>query len=69
MVVQRYISRPLLLNGKKHDLRLYVLIASVEPFIAFVNEEGLARFCVEDYQRPSTNNKNKVKDYDFVEWF
>jgi hypothetical protein len=61
MVVQRYISHPLLIDGKKHDLRLYVLIASIDPFIAFINEEGLARFCVEDYEPPSTCNKKNDK--------
>lgn len=28
----------------------------MEPFIAFLNEEGLARFCTADYQEPSADN-------------
>ena len=55
-MVQEYISRPLLLNKLKHDLRIYVVIVSYEPFVAFINQEGLARFCTEDYQVPTKNN-------------
>lgn len=47
----------MLIDNKKHDLRLYVLIASIDPFIAFINEEGLARFCVDDYENPNAKNK------------
>lgn len=46
------------MEGKKHDLRLYLLIASVDPFIAFINEEGLTRFCVEEYEKPNKDNKH-----------
>jgi len=60
MVIQEYIDRPLLIDGKKFDLRLYVLISSVKPMIAFLNEEGLARFCTEDYQPPTKEN---LKNY------
>lgn len=60
LVVQRYVPNPLLINGLKHDLRLYVLITSVEPMIAFLNEEGLARFCVAKYTPPTASNKNDV---------
>jgi len=56
MVVQEYVEKPLLLDGKKFDLRLYVLISNVKPMIAFLNEEGLARFCTEDYQSPTKDN-------------
>lgn len=48
-IVQPYIDKPLLLEKKKFDFRLYVLIASIEPYICFLNEEGLVRFCTEDY--------------------
>ena len=56
MVIQHYIENPLLLEGKKHDLRLYLVISSVEPFIAYLNEEGLARFCTKDYEKPTRAN-------------
>jgi hypothetical protein len=46
------LNKPFLMDGKKHDLRVYVAIVSYEPFVAFINEEGLARFCTEDYYEP-----------------
>jgi tubulin polyglutamylase TTLL11 len=56
VVVQEYIHPPLLLNRKKFDLRLYVLITSVNPLCAFLNDQGLARFCTEDYEAPTNRN-------------
>ena len=49
----------MLIGKKKHDLRIYLLIARVEPFVAFLNEEGLARFCTEDYDTNSTSKDEK----------
>jgi len=51
-ILQEYIMKPFLMNNLKHDLRVYVAIVSYDPFIAFINEEGLARFCTEDYSEP-----------------
>jgi Tubulin-tyrosine ligase family len=45
MVVQRYIHNPLLVNGFKFDLRVYIVIVGTNPFSAFICKEGLARFC------------------------
>jgi len=50
----------MLIDKKKHDLRIYLLIARVEPFVAFLNEEGLARFCTENYD---TNNSSKDQKF------
>ncbi|TMW67957.1 hypothetical protein Poli38472_007629 [Pythium oligandrum] len=44
-VVSRYIDNPLLVGGKKFDLRMYVLVLSYRPLQALVYREGFARFC------------------------
>lgn len=56
LVVQEYLHPPLLLRQKKFDLRIYALITDVDPLCVFLNEEGLARYCTEDYQTPSNAN-------------
>ncbi|VDK74356.1 unnamed protein product [Litomosoides sigmodontis] len=49
MLVSRYIENPYLLNGHKFDLRLYVLVTSFHPLVAYMYSEGLARFASEKY--------------------
>ncbi|XP_033326033.1 tubulin monoglutamylase TTLL4 [Megalopta genalis] len=51
MIVQRYISRPRLINGSKFDLRLYVLVTSINPTRIYIYKEGLVRFASVRYIR------------------
>lgn len=59
-VVQRYISKPYLIDGLKFDLRIYVLVASVDPLSVYIYHEGLARFCTEPYIMPNKDNMEDV---------
>jgi glutathione synthase/RimK-type ligase-like ATP-grasp enzyme len=52
-LLQRYIENPLLVNGKKFDARLFVLIYGIDPIQAYLCDEGLARFCTTNYQKPN----------------
>lgn len=44
-VISRYIENPLLVGGKKFDMRLYVLVTSYKPLRAYKYVDGFARFC------------------------
>ncbi|KAG8011505.1 putative tubulin polyglutamylase TTLL2, partial [Nibea albiflora] len=56
VIVQRYISSPLLISGYKFDLRIYVCVKSFHPLTVYVHQEGLVRFATEKYNLSSLHN-------------
>ncbi|XP_037607017.1 probable tubulin polyglutamylase TTLL2 [Sebastes umbrosus] len=56
VIVQRYISNPLLISGYKFDLRIYACVKSFHPLTVYIHQEGLVRFATEKYNLSSLHN-------------
>lgn len=59
--MQRFIDKPFLVDNFKWDMRVYVLVTSVEPLIAYLYDDGLARFCTEEYEEPEEDNLDNAE--------
>ena len=49
LIVSKYITNPLLINGFKFDLRIYVALTSISPFRLYRFKNGLVRFAWEPF--------------------
>lgn len=58
-IVSVYLDRPLLINEKKFDMRIYILVTSYNPLRVYIYNEGLARFATESYSNDPNILKNK----------
>lgn len=58
-MVQRYIKNPLLINGYKFDLRIYVVVTSVNPLEAFLYRDGFGRFSTIPFSLDPNDKNNK----------
>ncbi|XP_046805483.1 tubulin polyglutamylase ttll-4 isoform X2 [Lucilia cuprina] len=58
LVVQKYIERPLLINDNKFDMRIYVVMTSINPLRIYMYKDGLARFASVKYSS-ELNNLNE----------
>ncbi|XKL61962.1 hypothetical protein PGB90_001795 [Kerria lacca] len=55
VIVAKYIENPLLVNGRKCDLRLYVVVTSYNPLLVYLYEEGMVRFATVKYDLKEKN--------------
>ena len=54
-IIQQYIPQPLLIDGRKFDLRVYIAVTSFNPLQVYVYEDGLVRFAPEKYPGDSSD--------------
>ena len=57
-IICEYLSRPLLIGGRKFDLRVYVVVASYRPLVAYISRAGFARFCNVKYSNEVAELRN-----------
>ena len=57
-VVQRYIMNPLLIGGKKFDMRIYVLVVCYQPLTVYLYREGFGRFTHNRYSNNAEDLSN-----------
>jgi len=57
LLVQKYLQKPMLLNGHKFDLRLYVVITSYDPLSVYLYDNGLVRLASHAYTKNNLKNR------------
>eukprot|EP00882_Tetradesmus_deserticola_P025697 GHRQ01028251.1.p1 GENE.GHRQ01028251.1~~GHRQ01028251.1.p1 ORF type:complete len:390 (+),score=126.37 GHRQ01028251.1:177-1346(+) len=56
VLAQRYVSNPLLINGCKFGIRLWLLVTGVDPFTCYLHRQGLVLFSTDRYDLDSLSD-------------
>lgn len=59
-VCQQYLSKPMLIDGLKFDIRFYVLVTSVEPLRIWIHKDGFLRLATHKYDEPTMKNMDNL---------
>ena len=57
-LITKYIINQHLINGKKYDLRIYVLVTGLKPLRIYLNKEGLVRIAAEKFTLNESSFEN-----------
>lgn len=60
-VVQKYVEGPLVVGGKKFDIRMYVLVVSYAPLVVYMHRGGFCRFSMSRYTSDRSDMTNLGK--------
>jgi len=67
-LAQTYISSPFLINNKKFDFRVYMLIANLDPLIILYHD-GFVRISLDDYDQKSSNVSKHLTNLEVAEGY
>ncbi|XP_067680981.1 tubulin polyglutamylase TTLL5-like isoform X3 [Haliotis asinina] len=59
IIVCKYLGNPLLVDGFKFDVRLYIAVTSYDPLTIYLFEEGLTRFATVKYEKSNKHIRNQ----------
>eukprot|EP01016_Furgasonia_blochmanni_P052304 TRINITY_DN8324_c0_g1_i1.p1 TRINITY_DN8324_c0_g1~~TRINITY_DN8324_c0_g1_i1.p1 ORF type:complete len:644 (+),score=179.94 TRINITY_DN8324_c0_g1_i1:2-1933(+) len=63
-VLQTYIHNPLLVEGRKFDFRIYMLVASTDPFVVYYHD-GFLRVSLQEYKTDSGDKAVHLTNTEF----
>ncbi|OHT06114.1 Tubulin-tyrosine ligase family protein [Tritrichomonas foetus] len=60
LLVQEYISKPLIIGERKFDIRIYVFVPSIMPLRVYIHKNGLAKFCTHKYNEHGSYDDSRA---------
>lgn len=66
VVAQTYLPNPLIVNQRKWDMRIYVLVTSIHPLRVYMYRDGIIRFASTKYTRANAHKRTAFLTNTFV---